>query len=166
MKLSPLHLRIAGFALAALTAWLDQWSKALIVATAKTASFPIAVLPIFNIALVFNRGISFGMLSNTHAWAALLLPLVLGAIVLVLAVWLLRVDTCGVAVALGLIIGGAAGNLIDRARAGMVTDFLDFHIDQYHWPAFNIADSAIFIGVVIFLFTNIIGEKTAVKDNS
>ncbi|HEU5047037.1 MAG TPA: signal peptidase II [Rickettsiales bacterium] len=166
MKFSPLQLRLAGFGLAVITAYLDQWSKALIIAAAKTTSFPVTVLPVFNIALVFNRGISFGMLSQTHAWGALLLPLVLSAIVLALVVWLVQAETIGVSLALGLIIGGAAGNLIDRARAGMVTDFLDFHIGHYHWPAFNIADSAIFIGVVIFIFTNIIGEKIAVKDNS
>lgn len=157
MKASVVSFRIIGFALAALTAFFDQWSKASIVALAKATALPLKLLPVFNIVLVFNRGISFGMLSGgAHELVDWLLPVCLFLVTLLLAVWLVRAQEKHIVFALGLIIGGAVGNLIDRVKDGAVTDFLDFHIGIYHWPAFNLADSAIFIGVVIFLLTNII----------
>ena len=73
------------------------------------------------------------------------------AVVIVLAVWLTRTDRTTVALGLGLIIGGAIGNVIDRIRFGAVFDFLDFHAFGFHWPAFNVADSAISVGAVILV---------------
>lgn len=163
MKLSNIRLRAGGFLLAAIIAACDQWSKAFVIYCASGMVFPVTILPFFNIVLLFNKGVSFGMLSGAGNWVNLLLPLLLGVIVLILIIWLLRTNAASVALALGFIIGGAAGNLIDRMRSGAVTDFLDFHVWHYHWPAFNVADSAIFIGVVIFLFTNIITDAIPKK---
>ncbi len=150
---------MAGFLVAALVILCDQLSKAFIIAFAQSTALPLKLLPFFNLVLIFNRGVSFGMLAHAHSWIALLLPVCLSIITLMLVWWLLKTKERIAALALGLIIGGAIGNLIDRLRAGVVTDFLDFHIGDCHWPAFNMADSFIFIGVVIFVFTNIIAGK-------
>ena len=82
-----------------------------------------------------------------------------GSIATILIIWLWRIKAKHLAIALGLIIGGAFGNVIDRIQNGGVTDFLDFHFASYHWPAFNLADSAIFIGVAIILFDEFIIKK-------
>lgn len=108
---------------------------------------PIEVTGFFSLVAVWNPGISFGMLSGYDQ------PLILSGlstvIILVLLVWLVRSQSGFISVAIGLVIGGAAGNVVDRLRFGKVFDFLDFHLSGLHWPAFNIADSAIFIGVVL-----------------
>jgi len=85
-------------------------------------------------------------------------------VALALFIWLLRVTDRFMAFALGFIIGGAIGNIIDRVRLGAVTDFLDFHWRAYHWPAFNLADSAIFIGVVILVLISIVRPSSKEKD--
>jgi len=166
MKLSSLHFRLIGILLAGSVAGFDQWTKALIIAAAKNAVLPVTLLPVFNIVLVYNRGISFGMFAQSHSFINMLLPLCLSLITLLLAVWLTRTREKHVMLALGLIIGGAVGNLVDRLSEGVVTDFLDFHIGRYHWPAFNVADSAIFMGVVIFLFTNILCSRTQPQEHN
>lgn len=151
------YLRIGGTLLAAVIISLDQWSKHWLIANA--VSLPIVVLPVFNITLVFNRGISFGMFSHfQQGWISQLLLFCLLAITFMLGFWLAKAKEMPLIAALGLIVGGAVGNLVDRLRSGVVTDFLDFHIGSAHWPAFNVADSAIFIGVVLFMITNIIGR--------
>jgi len=137
-----------GLLLAALTFGLDQWSKAFVVGHWLTPEHPtIEIAPFFNLVVVWNYGISFGMLAAQRQ--PMLLTIVSVAIVLVLLVWLYRNASLATACALGAIIGGAAGNMADRLQFHAVIDFLDFHIVSYHWPAFNIADSAIFIGVVL-----------------
>ncbi|MBC7136816.1 MAG: signal peptidase II, partial [Oceanibaculum nanhaiense] len=85
-------------------------------------------------------------------WIPWILSLVAIIIAAGLFVWLRRARNPLLAVALGLVIGGALGNVIDRVRFGAVVDFLDFHISGYHWPAFNIADAAISLGVVMILY--------------
>lgn len=111
----------------------------------------IEVTPFFNLVLAWNRGVSFGM----FAGEAEAMPYVLAAVALVivafLAAWLWRTGRAHVAIGLGLVIGGAIGNVIDRLRYGAVVDFLDLHAAGYHWPAFNVADSAITIGAVLLL---------------
>jgi signal peptidase II len=92
---------------------------------------------------------------------ALLFSLVAAAIVTVLIYWLSRVDSSLLAVAIGLIIGGAIGNVIDRIRLGAVVDFLDFHVESWHWPAFNVADSAICIGVAVMLLDGLLLRREA-----
>ncbi len=118
----------------------------------------IKLTDFFSLVYVSNNGISFGMFSNAQN-ARELFSFLQGSIATVLIIWLWRVKSKQLAVALGLIIGGAFGNVIDRIQNGGVTDFLDFHIASYHWPAFNLADSAIFIGVAIVLFDEFILKK-------
>src|SRR5690242_12484194 len=109
------------------------------------------VTPFFNLALTYNRGISFGLFNGGAGLNALVFSVAAAAIVAVLVYWLSRASNPFLAVAIGLIIGGAVGNVIDRLRLGAVVDFLDFHLGAAHWPAFNLADSAICIGVAAML---------------
>ena len=134
---------------------LDQLSKRLVLEFFFNRSQPVVeVFPFFNLVIVWNHGVSFGML------AALRQPIVLAivstVIVGILLVWAHNNASKLVAVALGLVIGGAAGNMFDRLRFGAVTDFLDFFVGPYHWPAFNIADSTIFIGVVLLCISSML----------
>ena len=115
----------------------------------------------FNIVLIHNRGMSFGLFNSSGGLNALLFSLVAAAIVTVLIYWLSRVDSSLLAVAIGLIIGGAIGNVIDRIRLGAVVDFLDFHVESWHWPAFNVADSAICIGVAVMLLDGLLLRREA-----
>ena len=114
---------------------------------------PVPVVDgLFSLTLVMNPGLAFGMLGGmpeSLRWVVGLLSV--GAIVVlaILAARLLPTGGVWTRVALGLIFGGAAGNLIDRVRFGAVVDFLDFYWRGYHWPAFNVADSAISVGVTI-----------------
>ena len=114
----------------------------------------VNVLPFFNLTLVYNEGAAFSFLSDQSGWQRWFLAAVATVVTSVLVIWLrgLQQQEKLTAISLGLIIGGALGNLIDRLLFGHVIDFLDFYIGQYHWPAFNIADSAIFIGVAVMIY--------------
>lgn len=114
----------------------------------------LEVTGFFNIVWVWNRGVSFGMFGDgaIPPWG---LKLLAGGIVTGLCVWLWRADTWPTALGLALIIGGAVGNMIDRALWGAVFDFLDFHAGGVHFPAFNLADSAITVGVGFLLFESL-----------
>jgi signal peptidase II len=106
----------------------------------------------FSLTLVMNPGLAFGMLAGTPAgWRWLVAVLSIGALSVLAVVGLRMLPTGGslTPLALGLIFGGAVGNLIDRARFGAVVDFLDFYWRGYHWPAFNVADASISVGVVV-----------------
>ncbi len=135
---------------------LDQATKALVLASLE--GNVVELLPIFDLVLVRNDGVSFGMLSGVvPPWALAALALL---IVGMLLAWLWRSQSCLVGAALGLIVGGALGNAVDRIRHGAVTDFLDFHAGSYHWPAFNFADVTIFCGVALLLAESFIGGRT------
>ena len=153
---------LSGLLVALVTAGLDQYSKHYIFAMLADIPYKqIEVLPFFNLVMVQNFGVSFGMFSNMHN-SHLILSLMALAITLVLIVWMWQVKKLYMAIALGLIIGGAVGNIIDRVLYGAVADFLDFYWGAYHWPAFNLADSAVFVGVVLILLENFLtGNKNA-----
>ena len=138
-----------AFALAAFLT--DQATKAVALAAAPDLDQGVEVLPFFNLVLAHNRGVTFGLLASDHPAGRWLLILLTGAVTAGLLVWLVRVQSRLQAAALGLVIGGALGNLVDRLRHGAVTDFLDFHVQGYHWPAFNLADSGIVLGVLLLL---------------
>lgn len=104
----------------------------------------------FDLVLTCNSGVSFGILNGSGA-SALVFALGAAVIVALLLVWLARAQTSFLAVAIGLIVGGAIGNVIDRLRLGGVVDFIYFHAGSWYWPAFNIADSAICVGVAAML---------------
>jgi signal peptidase II len=155
-----------GLGVAAIVAILDQLSKAAIMGHfAGTGLDGERVTAFFNLVLVYNRGVSFGLFNSEaghHAVIdALIFSLVAALIVAALIWWLSRVSSRLLAVAIGLIIGGAAGNVVDRIRLGAVVDFLDFHIGTWHWPAFNLADSAICIGVAAMLLDGLLLHREA-----
>lgn len=127
---------------------LDQVSKLLVVANASTLSSGISILPGFDLVYHRNSGVTFGMLNGFPWWGLVVLALI---VCLWLMVMLVRTKERTEAFAYGLIIGGALGNVLDRTRVGAVTDFLDFYVGDLHWPAFNLADTAIFLGVAILI---------------
>lgn len=140
--------RLPGMMCIAAIIVIDQVSKAIALGS-QTFRGSIDVLPILNIVLVRNDGISFGLLGGVVPWW--LLAMLGIAVVAGLLVWIWRAPSIMLQFALGLIIGGAIGNILDRLRFGAVTDFLDFHVAGYHWPAFNFADAAIVFGVSLLL---------------
>jgi signal peptidase II len=116
----------------------------------------IEVIPgFFDLVTVWNTGVSFGMFGGDGALPPWLLSAVAVAISIMLFVWLQRVVLRWTAVAIGLVIGGAVGNVVDRALWGAVFDFADFHIGGWHWPAFNVADAAIVVGVAGLLLESL-----------
>lgn len=148
-----------GLVVAAVVVMADQMVKWWAVGALGDEPYGIVILPVFNLVLVWNRGISFGMFGGGALPSWLLAVVALG-VTLALAAWLRRVETRLLASAIGLVIGGALGNVIDRFRYGAVADFLDVHWGDYHWPAFNLADAAISVGVVILLIDALlIGEE-------
>ena len=139
--------------------WL--WLSALIVLAdqcAKQAALhllpereALAVLPGFNLTLIFNPGAAFGLLGDAGGWQRWFLS-ALGLGVSGVIVYLLRTTPRRrkrVAAGFALVLGGAIGNVADRFRFGAVVDFVDLHYGPYHWPAFNVADSAICVGVAM-----------------
>jgi signal peptidase II len=129
---------------------------------------PVPVIDgFFSLTLVMNPGLAFGFLSTTPAaWRWIVALLSIGALA-VLGVVGLRLLPAGgwlSGLALGLIFGGAIGNLIDRARFGAVVDFLDFYWRDYHWPAFNVADSAISVGVTLLALKLLVTPPPAPGD--
>ena len=146
-----------GLLLAAAVAVLDQISKLWIVLDVMAPPRVIEVTPFFNIVMVWNRGVTFGLLSDGAPWTQYAVGAVALAVSAALVVWLARATSRLLAAGLGLVIGGAIGNLVDRAVHGAVADFLDFHAFGYHWPAFNVADAAITVGVAALLLDGLIG---------
>lgn len=147
----PLRYRIlAGISLVVLV--LDQWTKIYIDRTYELYQSLTVVENFFNITYVRNKGAAFGMLSDSPFRIPFFIAIALvasGAILFYLH-RLTDQQKLG-AVSLALIFSGAIGNLIDRIRMGEVIDFLDAHWYQYHWPAFNVADSAITVGVALLM---------------
>ncbi len=148
-----------GLGIAGSIALIDQATKWLILVQVMTPPRSIEVLPIFNIVLVWNRGVSFGLFDSTSSWTPILLSVFAVAVALFLLFWLRRVEHRLLAIAIGLVIGGALGNVVDRLRHGAVADFLDLHIGAYHWPAFNVADSSITVGVFLILLDGLFARR-------
>lgn len=143
--------------------WLlvDQTTKWWIVTYVMDPPRVIPVTSFFNIVLGRNTGVSFGLLGDASPW---LLITVAAAVVAMLLVWMHRAESRIAAIAFGLISGGAVGNIVDRLRHGGVTDFLDFYIGEWHWPAFNMADVGIVCGAVLLLVQSLIFEKHMTRD--
>lgn len=145
--------------------WL--WLSVLVVVADQVTKFwvsgalrPYELVPVidgfFNLTLAFNTGAAFSFLAQGGGWQRWLLSILAVVVAIVLVVWLTRLDRSErwTAAALSLVIGGAVGNLLDRLRLGHVVDFLDFYLGNWHWPAFNVADSAITVGVAILLLAS------------
>lgn len=126
----------------------------------------IEVLPFYNLVMVWNTGVSFGMLNSGPDS----MPLILSGISLVIAfgflLWMLHTRDRITGLLLALVIGGAFGNIIDRMRFGAVIDFMDFHVAGYHWPAFNLADSCIVVGVIGLLIHITFFEKKSSEERA
>ncbi len=118
---------------------------------------PIPVTGFFNLVLVWNTGISFGLFNTGQETTRWILIGLTGAISVALAIWLTRAHRPFIAFAVAAVLGGAIGNLLDRLIFGAVVDFLDFHVAGFHWPAFNLADSAIVLGVAALVIDSIFG---------
>jgi len=108
----------------------------------------IVLAPVLNLSMVWNRGVTFGLLTGFGEWSHLMLAGVAICVVAALGVWLWRAESRLAAIALGAIAGGAIGNVIDRLRFGAVVDFIDAHLGIWHWYVFNLADAAIVCGVI------------------
>ncbi|KAA0577775.1 signal peptidase II [Azospirillum sp. B21] len=143
---------------------LDQASKWLMLTHILNPPEIIPITSFLNLRLGFNPGVSFGFLGGGMAGPWLLSGLAM-AIVAGLSVWAARTDSRTEAVAIGAIIGGAIGNVIDRVRQGAVTDFLDLHAFGWHWPTFNMADIGITGGVGLLLLHGVRqGRRAAAID--
>lgn len=158
----------AGYATALAVFLVDQLTKWIAAGPLDlTGRLIIPVLPIFDLRYVQNFGVSMGFLvadSDTGRW---LLVAMTGLIALVPAIWILREKSRADAVALGLVLGGALGNILDRVRLGHVFDFLDLHFGDWHpFLVFNVADAAITLGVVALLLRAFLvrGEPAVSED--
>lgn len=154
MSVRSVNLRWLWLALAVVL--LDQGTKELAEAYL-TRHQPVAVAPHLNLTLTYNTGAAFSFLREAGGWKRWLLSGVALGVGAVIAVWLWRLPPRShwLACALTLVLGGAAGNLLDRLfrPGGGVVDFVDLYYGDWHWPAFNVADSAISVGAVMLLVT-------------
>ncbi|MFQ5984905.1 MAG: signal peptidase II [Alphaproteobacteria bacterium] len=140
-----------GLAVAAAVVAVDRLVKWWLIAALGPDERVLEVTPFFALVMVWNRGLSFGLLATDLSYLPWLFIAVAAGIVAGLVLWLRRVRLWWLAAGIGLVIGGAVGNVIDRLRYGAVADFFDLHVAGYHWPAFNVADAAISVGVVLLL---------------
>lgn len=124
----------------------------------------IDILPFFDLVMAWNRGVSFGIFNNDGRWNAVALSVLSVAISIGLVLWMRKAPSRLVTLALGGIIGGALGNVVDRFRWGAVADFLDVHVMGYHWPAFNLADSAISVGAVLLVLDALFTKSSSTKN--
>jgi len=158
-------IRGLGIALFAAVVAGDQLSKSWIVGylgdPARHGIEPLTEF--FQLVLVRNRGVSFGLFNGDSSANSIVLSGVAAAVVLGLLAWLWRTRSTLVAIAIGLVSGGAVGNVIDRLRFGGVTDFLDFHWGEWHFPAFNLADSAISVGVGLLVIDGLLSRSESRK---
>ena len=145
-----------GLAIAALALVFDQITKWWIRAVVMDPPVDIEVTPFFKLVLAWNRGISFSLFRSDSPAGPWIFVAIALAVVAGLVVWLARLDRAWPAVALGLVIGGALGNVADRICFHAVVDFLYFHWGEYYFPAFNVADSAISVGVALLVLDGIV----------
>ena len=151
----------SGLGLSVLVMVLDQLSKWIIVSYVMNPPIKRELTSFFNLVLTHNSGVSFGMFStgtDTGKWVLIGIALI---IIGFLVRWLFQSKSLFNLIALGLIIGGAMGNVIDRFLVGAVVDFLDFHAFGHHWPAFNVADAAIFVGAISLVFESFLSKEEA-----
>ena len=163
-------LRIKAIALAIAVLTLDQYSKIWLLSYLVEQGGWIKMTSYFNLVMVWNSGISFGMFQSGETGRWLLVGFS-SLVCLGLCIWLWRQKRSWPVYALALVVGGAVGNIVDRVTRGAVADFFDFHILGYHWPAFNISDSAITIGIVMLLYDSfrpigVLSSEIATQDRS
>ena len=139
---------------------LDQCTK-LLADAMLAAHESVVLLPVLALRKAYNSGAAFSFLSDASGWQRWFFVVLAVVIILVLVAWLRRLPAGQVRTAwsLSLILGGAAGNLIDRVIYGHVIDFIDVYYGSWHWPTFNVADSAIFVGAFLLLLDAFIGGR-------
>ena len=141
-----------------LTTFIDQITKYIAFIVLFKNQQTLIVNDFLNFRPVWNDGISFGMLQGYGNFGRIIFII----IALIISVWIIiyskKLNTIGF-IGYNMIAGGAIGNVIDRVIHGKVVDFIDFHYKEYHWPAFNMADSFIFIGVLLFIYSELIVSK-------
>lgn len=128
---------------------IDQITKLLVIALMHSNSVPI--MPFLNFTLGYNKGAAFGILDAASGWQRWFFIAIAVFISIIIIIWSKKLSKYDVweKIALGLVLGGAWGNLLDRIRLGHVVDFIDFYIKNWHWYTFNVADIAICIGAVL-----------------
>jgi signal peptidase II len=162
-----MKVRSVGFTVAAIVFALDQLSKWIIAGPLELQSVrQIVLLPIFNLTWTENNGISLGLLNAETEIGRWMLVAVTGAIAIAVAVWIGREKSRGDQIALGMVLGGALGNILDRIRFGYVVDFADLHFGDFRpFLVFNVGDAAISIGVVILLLRAFLIKDERPKEN-
>ena len=146
---------IRGLIAALVVVLADQVSKALVFGYLSESQPTVLVTDFFNLVTAWNTGVSFSMFNNLGDYGIYVLSGFSLLVICFLMYWMSKEKSKVMQMALGFIIGGALGNVIDRVRIGAVFDFLDMHIGVHHWPAFNVADSFICIGAVLLIFGNV-----------
>ncbi|HWV90618.1 MAG TPA: signal peptidase II [Burkholderiales bacterium] len=148
------------FALSAAIVAADQLTKWLVLGYFENRYPRVELTGFFNLVLVFNKGAAFSLFAQAAGWQTPLLAAFALAAAVIVSVLIVRNPGRGLlCLGLALILGGALGNLIDRLRFGHVVDFLDFHALGWHWPAFNVADSAISVGAVILILEGFVHHE-------
>lgn len=162
MTRSPL---IVGGALMVFVCGLDQWTKHLILTYFAAGHDPLMVTSFWDLVLAFNRGVSFSLFSQESQAGVYALIGITLVVTVGLFYWMTRAHTLALGVGLGLMIGGSLGNIIDRIQFGAVVDFLHFHWQNYSFPAFNIADSGITLGVGFILLDSLLEWRKVPPSN-
>ena len=139
---------------------LDQVTK-LWIDSSLQYNQPVPVLAFFDLRLLYNEGAAWSFLADAGGWQRWFLSCLAVVVTAILVIWLSRLKQayCLLAVALALVIGGAVGNVIDRIMYGYVIDFIDVYYNAWHWPAFNIADSAISLGAILLIIDALRGQS-------
>lgn len=164
MSLSPAQTKlVTGLTLAVALVAGDQFSKQVFMGLLLDPPRAIPLTGFFNLVPVWNKGVSFGMFAGHDGWGAWVLAVFALIVAAMLVRWLAQAERRLTVYALGAVIGGAIGNVIDRLRFGAVFDFLDFYIGAWHWPAFNVADIAIVVGVGGLVLDTLISGKRDAK---
>ncbi len=157
-----MNRRFTGWLLlAALVIVADQATK-LLAESHLLFHEPVRLLPVLSLTLSYNQGAAFSFLGSASGWQRWFFILLALGVSLVLIAWLRRLGPGNrwLGTALSLVLGGALGNVIDRFAYGHVIDFIDAHYQHWHWPIFNVADSAISVGVVMLLVHSFLGDRS------
>ncbi|MFT6900739.1 MAG: signal peptidase II [Colwellia sp.] len=146
---------------------IDQVTKHLVV-NAFDLGESMNILPFFDLRYVQNPGAAFSFLADQDGWQRWFFTIIAAVASVVFLVWLAKTPKSNplLSIALAFMLSGAVGNLIDRVLFGYVIDMLDFHIAGNHWPVFNIADSAIFIGAAVMIFDSFKNGEPAKKSET
>lgn len=154
-----------GLAIALAVIVADQATKEWMLGLVFDPPRRIELLPVLDLVPVWNRGVSFGLFNSGGDAAPYLLAGLSIAVAVGLAIWMRRATGRRLRLGLALVVGGALGNVVDRFRFGAVVDFIDVHWGGWHWPAFNVADSAITVGVLLVVLDSLIEPRERAKED-